>query len=715
MAPAPDPRASDFLVAVAGNPNSGKTTLFNALTGANARIGNYPGITVEIRTGHMHLPQAGRVRLVDVPGTYSLTARSPDEEVAINALLGRKGLRRPDAVLLVLDGTALERNLYLLMQVLEFEIPVVAVVNMLDAARDDGVDIDFDALREVFGIPIVGTIARRRQGVGLVRETLDDLLGDLEAAPRPGWQWEPADELAADLAGFEDLIDEEVRFRLDTPGSRRAFALWLLTSLHPHSELEVRPRLREYTLAVQERISAADRDLACESVAARYESIDRLTAGIVRRQPRRRDHTEKIDSVLTHPLWGTGVFLVIMGLIFQALFSWSDPMIGVIEHSFARLADLVRSALPAGVLRDLLADGIISGVGAVVVFLPQILFLFLFVSILEGTGYLSRAAFLVDRLMRRLGLHGQAFVPMLSGYACAIPAIMATRTIDNTRDRMLTIMAIPLISCSARLPVYTLIIALVFPAADKIGFLSTGTLVLFVIYTFSSGMAMLAAGFLGRTVFKGELRPLLLELPPYRLPDPRSVGLLLMERTGAFLSTAGSVILIATIVLWALLSFPRTTPLASDAGDSPVQHAAQLHSSYAGKIGSAIEPALEPLGFDWKIGVGLIGAFAAREVFVGTMGVIYGVGDDADAESVGLREAMRRDRRPDGRLLWTPLTGVSLVVFFMIAMQCMSTLAVTRRETRSWGWTLFMLGYLSTAAYLASLLVYQGGRLLGYA
>ncbi|MBU1073277.1 ferrous iron transporter B, partial [bacterium] len=402
-------------------------------------------------------------------------------------------------------------------------------------------------------------------------------------------------------------------------------------------------------------------------------------------------------------------------LIFQALFSWSDPMIGFIENTFARLAGLVRTSLPAGFLRGLLADGIISGVGAVVVFLPQILFLFLFVSILEGTGYLSRAAFLVDRLMNRLGLHGHAFVPMLSGYACAIPAIMATRTIDNTRDRLLTILSIPLISCSARLPVYTLIIALVFPAADKIGFLSTGTLVLFVIYTLSSGMAMLAASFLGRTVLRGELRPLLMELPPYRLPDPRSVLQVLLERTAAFLTTAGSVILVATVVLWAMLSFPRSSLIASEAAGTPRQHAAQLQDSFAGRIGSVLEPVLEPLGFDWKIGVGLIGAFAAREVFVGTMGVIYGVGEGADEESVGLREAMRRDRRPDGRPLWTPLTGVSLIAFFMIAMQCVSTLAVTRRETGSWGWTLFMVGYLSTAAYLVSLLVYQGGRLLGYA
>jgi len=720
MAPSPDPRASDLLVAVAGNPNSGKTTLFNALTGANARIANHPGITVEIRTGHVTLPGTGRVRLLDVPGTYSLTARSPDEEVAINALLGRKGMKRPDAVVLVLDGTALERNLYLLMQVLEFDIPVIAVVNMLDSARDDGIDIDFDALRKTFGIPVVGTVARKRQGVGLVRDALDELLGDPESARRPGWFWEPALPLADDLASFEPLIEEEVRFRLDTPGARRAFALWLMTSLHGTSELEVRPRLREHTLEVQARLEADGRDLAHESVVARYAVIDRIAATVLKQGPRRSHLTERIDAVLTHPFWGTAVFVILMGLIFQALFSWSEPMIGVIEQGFAALAGAVRGILPAGVARDLITEGIISGVGGVVVFLPQILFLFLFISILEGTGYLSRAAFLLDRLMRRLGLHGQAFVPMLSGFACAIPAIMATRTIDNRRDRMLTIMAVPLITCSARLPVYTLIIALLFPAADKIGFLSSGTVVLLAIYLLSAVMALLAVGVLGRTVLKGQLRPLLLELPPYRMPSVRSVLQVLWERTRAFLTTAGTVILVATVVLWALLSFPRLEPSDSGprdpamAGEAGLQ-AEQLRGSFAGRIGTAVEPVLEPLGFNWKIGVGLIGAFAAREVFVGTMGVIYGVGDEADEAHVGLREAMGDDIRADGSPLWTPLTGVSLIVFFMIAMQCISTLAVTRRETGSWGWTLFMLGYLSASAYLASLLVYQGGRLLGYA
>ena len=715
MAPATDPARRQKIVAVAGNPNSGKTTLFNALTGAHAKIGNYPGITVESRTAEAELPRAGRVTLVDVPGTYSLTARSPDEEVAINSLLGRKGLPRPDAVLVVLDAVALERSLFFLMQVMEFGLPVIAVVNMIDAARGEGIDLHFDALRKELGIPVVGTVARRRQGLDLVREALDDLLADGKAPPPPAWLWEPCAELSRDLDGFDAAIREEVHFSLPTPSARRAFALWLMMSVTPHSELEVRPRLRGIALETRARLEAAGRDLAREAVAARYAKIDLLAPRLITRNPPRSHQTERIDAVLTHPLWGTAVFVSIMGLIFQTLFSWSEPFMGLIEGGVGGLAGALRGVLPAGFLRDLLLDGVIAGVGGVLVFLPQILFLFLFISILEGTGYLARAAFLIDRLMRKLGLHGQAFVPMLSGYACAIPAIMATRTIDNRRDRFLTIMAVPLISCSARLPVYTLVIALTFPAAQKIGFLSTGTLVLLGIYVLSSLLALLAVGLLGRTVFKGRPRPLLLELPAYRMPDPKTVLMVMWERSRAFLTTAGTVILVMTVVLWVLLSFPRAGADLPPGADAAAVQSEQLRHSYAGRIGGALEPAIAPLGFDWKIGIGLIGAFAAREVFVGTMGVVYGVGGEGDPADDTLRAAMLRDRRPDGRPVWSPLTGVSLIVFFMIAMQCMSTLAVTRRETASWGWTLFMLGYLTAAAYLASLLVYQGGRALGFA
>ncbi|RJO67309.1 MAG: ferrous iron transport protein B [Myxococcales bacterium] len=719
-------------VAVAGNPNSGKTTLFNALTGSNAKIGNYPGVTIERRTGSMRLESLGRVEFVDVPGTYSLRARSLDEEAAINELLGRKGLSRPDAVILVLDATALERNLFLLMQCLEFDLPVIAAVNMMDLAKRRGLRIDFKALQSIFKIPFIPITAREREGLGALKQALETCLANPAAHPTPGWLWEPCPPLARDLDAFSAILDGEIRDGLKTVGARRAYALWMLMSLTADSEIPAPAAIRELTRSTQRHIADAGRDLDQEVIVARYAFIDRHAPLFIDRQAERKKHrSDRIDAILTHPVWGLLVFVFVMAVVFQALFSWSEPLIGFIESGFSGLADIFRRILPPSVGRDLLTDGVIAGVGGVLVFLPQILLLFFFLGVLEGTGYLARAAFLIDRLMRKVGLHGQAFVPMLSGYACAIPAIMATRTIEHRRDRMLTLMVIPLMSCSARLPVYTLIIALLFPAAEKIGPLSVGTLMLLGIYVIGTVLALIAAGVLGRTVLKGQPQPLLLELPSYRLPDPKSVLMTLVERAKVFLTTAGTIILLVTILLWALLSFPGDAPaakeletqtaLAESKGDaeravalSRQAQAERLRSSYAGEIGRWLEPAIEPLGFDWKIGIGLVGAFAAREVFVSTMGVVYGVGEEASEADEGLRDVMRRDKRPDGSPLWTPLVGMSLLVFFMIAMQCVSTLAIVRRETKSWGWTAFMLAYLTTAAYLASLAVYQGGKLLGF-
>jgi len=724
------PVNAPLTVAIAGNPNAGKTTLFNALTGANAKIGNYPGITVERRLGLLELPGAGLVELVDIPGTYSLTARSADEEVAIIELLGRKGFKRPDAAIIVLDATALERNLFLLMQVLEFEVPVIAAINMIDAARKDCIEIDLHRLEEIFQVPFVAVSARKRQGIHELKAALDGLLTGDEQPASEHWLWYPSAVLEKDLRQLEPVLRRELDF-LDTPNRRRAFALWLLMSLREEVELQVTPVVQDEARRVLKRIRKAGRDLDREVILKRYEFIDARSAEYIRRpMDPCRTPSDRIDTVLTHPVWGFMIFILIMGIIFQALFSWSDPFIGLLEQGFGGLSRWLETALPAGFLRALLIDGIIAGVGAVVGFLPQILFLFLFISLLEGTGYLARAAFMIDGVMRRIGLHGQAFVPMLSGLACAVPAILATRTIESRRDRLLTLMVVPLMSCSARLPAYTLIIGALFPASQQWGFISYGTLILLGIYFLSTVLALVAAGILGKTVFRGKPQPLLLELPPYRLPDLKSVAMTLWERSRVFLSTAGTIILVMTVILWAMLSYPSDTPakitdqmaLARAAGDTirlaeleDEAQAARLENSYAGRLGTLIEPAIEPLGFDWKIGVGLIGAFAAREVFVSTMGVVYGIGDSGDEESTGLRQAMTQARRPDGRKVWTPLAGVSLMIFFMIAMQCMSTLAVVRSETKSWKWTFFLIAYLTGTAYVASLLVYQGGRLLGLA
>jgi len=596
--------------------------------------------------------------------------------------------------------------------VLEFDLPVIAVVNMLDSARNDGLDISFDRLREFFGIPVVGTIARRRHGISLLKSELDDLLQSNGTRTSPPWHWTPAPSLDRELTALADQASSKCRFELPSGLACKAFALWLLSSLNKKSDLVVHPELRESALAARVRLRKEGLDLDYEMIVPRWNAIDRISPEIIRQTEAKEQQTDRIDAVLTHPVWGSMIFLAVMTLIFQALFSWSDPMIGMIQTGFARLTDLVIDFVPASLGRDLLTEGIIAGVGGVLVFLPQILFLFLFITVLEGSGYMSRTAFLLDRAMRRIGLQGHAFVPMISGFACAVPAIMATRTIENRRDRMLTMMVLPLISCSARLPVYTMIIALVFPNEMTTGFFRTGTLVLLGIYLGSTMLALLAAGTLSRTVLKGKPQPMLLELPPYRVPDPRSVLISLRDRATAFLTTAGTIILVITVLLWVLLSFPNVD---INTGDTQADNTASLRASYAGQLGTFIEPVIEPLGFDWKIGIGLIGSFAAREVFVGTMGVVYGIGDDEEALEKDLGRAMLADRRPDGTQIWTPLTGLSLMAFFVVAMQCMSTLAVTRRETNSWAWTGFMLTYLTVGAWLLSFAVYQGGRLLGYA
>jgi ferrous iron transport protein B len=494
---------------------------------------------------------------------------------------------------------------------------------------------------------------------------------------------------------------------------RRALALWALTSVHDDDELAGIPQaLRERIDEV--RRAARGRDLDGEIIGARYAFLDARVPSLF--APHRTAIlTERIDSVLLHPVSGFVTFLAVMLVVFQSLFAWADPAIGLIEGVFGRVGSWLGHVLPAGFLSDLLVDGVIGGVGNVLVFLPQILLLFFLLGLLEDSGYLARVAYLMDRVMKSLGLHGRAFVPMLSGFSCAIPAIMATRTMERRRDRLLTMMVIPLMTCSARLPVYTLVIAALFPPSHVFGFVPVQGLLMVAMYVFSTLTALGAAGVLGRTVLRGPRVPLILELPPYRMPMLKSVLQMMWQRSRLFLSEAGTVILTCTVVLWALLSYPKLPEPPADAGhEVHVQwQSDSLAHSVAGRMGKALEPVIAPLGFDWKIGVGLVGAFAAREVFVSTMGVIYGVGDDVDEESSTLRDRMRADKRPDGQPVYSPLVGLSLMVFFALACQCMSTLAIVKRETGGWAWPGFLFAYMTTLAWVASFFVYQGGRLLG--
>ncbi|MFO1011327.1 MAG: ferrous iron transport protein B [Planctomycetota bacterium] len=724
------------LVAIAGNPNTGKTTLFNRLTGANLKVGNYPGITVEKHSGRLVLG-AREVELFDIPGAYSLSARSREEEIAIQAVAGIPPHEKPDVVVLVADATQLARNLYLVLQVLELGLPVVVALNMCDLLEKRGLAIDVELLRAELGVPVVRVSALRDGEFHALRAAIEDVLARPELG-RPGARWvPPAGALQDDVRAVESALPASWLGSGSNAARASALALWALLSLDENDELgDVPAELR--TVVLERRAAAAmkGRQIDAEVIAGRYGWIDARIARIVRERPTPRSFSERIDGVLLNPWTGFPIFLLLMGIVFQSLFSWADPMIQFIERAFASLGSWTASVLPAGLVQDFVEHALIAGVGSVLVFLPQILLLFLFIGVMEDSGYMARLACLMDRLMRALGLHGRAFVPMLSGYACAVPAILATRTMERQRDRVLTMMVIPLMSCSARLPVYGLVIAALFPPATVWGFLPAQGLLMVAMYLFSTLMALGAAAVLSRTLFKAPSVPLIQELPPYRMPHWPSVLRMMWQRSRSFLVGAGTVILGCTVVLWALLSFPKHAEIAErfDAQRAEVartvadetaraeqladldaeQSSEELRASFGGRLGHAIEPAIEPLGFDWKIGVGLVGAFAAREVFVSTLGVVYGAGKDADEESQTLRARIREETRLDGKPVYTPLVGLSLMVFFALACQCMSTLAAVYRETKSWRWPLFLFTYMTVLAWIASFAVYQGGMALGF-
>jgi len=693
-------------VVLAGNPNTGKTTLFNRLTGENAKVGNYPGITVERHHGRMRLDTLGEIEVLDVPGTYSLVARSPEEQLAIRSIAGLHPLEQPDVTVVVVDATQLERNLYLVLQVLELGRPTVVALNMVDQLANEGLRVDDAELSRVLGIPVVPVVASRGQGLETLRAVIERSLIDPPVVAPPKIRQLGSELLHDDLVAVEELIP--VVWHQGDARRRTALALWALLSIDEDDELEdMPPDLRAEVLRRRHAAEAEGRSIEEEIIRARYDWIEthmpRVVQAVSLAGP---SLTDRIDRVLLHPTIGFAIFLVVMTVVFQSLFAWADPVIGYIESLFAWLGSGAHSLLPEGVLADLVANGLIAGVGSVLVFLPQILLLFFFIGLMEDTGYMARVAYLMDRLMKAIGLHGRAFVPMLSGYACAVPAILATRTMERKRDRLLTMMVVPLMTCSARLPVYGLLIAALYPPGEGAPFVQG--LLMVGMYLFSTVVALLAAGVLGRTVLKGKRMPLLLEMPPYRVPHWASVLRMMWQRSSIFVKEAGTVILACSVAMWFLLSFPR--PEAGSTADQSTV----LRESYGGRVGHFIEPAIEPLGFDWKIGVGILGAFAAREVFVSTMGIVYGLDEDEGATSNALRDRVREERWPDGRRVFTPLVCFSLMVFFALACQCMSTLAVVKRETRGWRWPTFLFGYMTALAWVASLAVYQSGRLLGF-
>jgi len=726
--PADSPAARPLVVALAGNPNAGKTSLFNALTGLRQKVANYPGVTVERKEGAWSLaPALPAARVIDLPGLYSLDANSPDERIARDVLMGRSTVTpAPDVVVAVVDATNLERNLYLVTQLLETGRPVVVALTMVDLAERERTEIDPARLAAALGVAVVPVTARQQRGL----EELARAVSGAAAECAPGASWHlsahaeaeverlGAGEAAARAEAFADLYGDE----LPEDDARRA-----------------------QVLAARGRLAHANPEWWQEPLVARYEWIERVASGAVKessRAPGRPRATERIDRVVTHRLFGPFVLLGVMLVVFQAIFSWASLPMELIDKGFGSLGEAVRGVLPEGLLTDLLVNGVISGVGGVLVFLPQILLLFFFIALLEDSGYMARAAFLLDRLMRGVGLHGKAFMPLLSSFACAIPGIMAARTIENPKDRLATILIAPFMSCSARLPVYTLMIAAFFSEDRVFGFVSVGALIILSMYLLGLAVAVGVAWVLKHTILKSPPPPLVLELPPYRVPGLLNVAQAMRTRAWLFVKRAGTVILAISILLWALVAFPRPEPTAvSETARAAVEQATretgpesrgeaapgvetrpadaaaegeQVRNSYAGRLGRAIEPAIAPLGFDWKMGVGLISSFAARETLVSTLSIVYNVGKDAEADSPSLVEAVRAAKRPDGRPAWTPLVAVSMMVFFVLACQCMSTVAVVRRETNSWRWPLFMVGYMLVLAYGASFVTYQGGRLLGF-
>jgi ferrous iron transport protein B len=690
---------SGLRIAVAGNPNVGKTSLFNLLTGSRYKVGNYPGVTVETREGRLRGGHpSSLINLVDLPGTYSLTPLAEDEAVAFRTLTGHP---RPDAVLLVLDASNLARNLYLALQIFELGLPIVVALNMIDLAQEAGVGVEAKHLEAVLGFPVVATVGRTGVGIDTLIAALERLA---DQRPRAEPRFLAPQPNHAALRGCLAKLDA-------VPD--RARARWLL-SARAADGLEIcdaSPIERTQLDALdQNEVDQAIREL----VELRYAEVDRLLADLPERPapavidaaPTMR-RSAKIDAVLTHRVLGPLSFLVVMALVFQSIFTWAEPLMGLIESGVALLSDAAARLLGPGLFTDLLTEGVIAGVGNVVVFVPQIFLLFLFIGLLEDSGYMARAAFIVDRVMARVGLNGKAFVPLLSGYACAIPAIMSTRTISSFKDRVVTILMIPFMSCSARLPVYTLLIGAMFVANRRVlGPFTEGGLILLSMYLLGTLTALLLGAVYKRTMLPGPVPPLVLELPPYRLPRVgdtlRQVG----DRTADFLRDAGTIILAVTIVLWGLLSFPRVDESTLAPGETAIEH------SYAGQFGKAIEPALEPIGQDWRIGIGLIGSFAAREVLVSTLGLVYGI-ENAEEDDAPLREVIRNAEDEAGNPRYSKLSALALMVFFVYACQCMSTLAVVRRETRSWKWPIFMFASMTGIAYFTALLVFQGGRALG--
>jgi ferrous iron transport protein B len=682
-------------VALVGNPNCGKTAIFNLLTGLHQKVSNYPGITVEKKEGTVYAQGDKTFNLLDLPGTYSLSAESFDEQIVSDQVLSwAKGENPPAVIVSVVDASNLSRNLYLTTQLLDLDIPTIVVLNMMDQLKDSS-QIEIQKLKKELGVSAVVPIsAKMNWGLDALKSAIQKSLVNLAQTNHQS-QWINQD------------ISHQIKLLIEPHFSSSKFAA--AHALRRISRNESLNGENSNIEAIRNSILELGYNTDTLEATLRYKWIDGILPFVqpkIRTKIQKETRSERWDKILTHPWMGPAIFMAILYFIFQSIFTWASIPMDWIQAGIDNIAIFVLSNMSPGMLRDILVEGIIGGVGAIVIFLPQILILSFFLTVLEDTGYMARVAFMLDKSMTKMGLHGKSILPLMSAYACAIPGIMSTRTIDSWKERLVTILILPLMSCSARLPVYTLLISAFIPPITVGGYFNLQGLTLVVMYFLGTVTALILAKIFSRFIKEKSSSSFVMELPPYRVPITRSVIRQVFIRGKLFLVNAGKIIMAISILLWFLASYPKV--------DSSLTDVNPIHHSYAGKIGHAMEPVIRPLGFDWKIGIGLLTSFAAREVMVSTMATIYNVEDRGD-KTVNLREAMRNDvDEKTGVPVYTPLIALALMVFYVFAAQCMATFAIVRQETNSWKWPLFMIAYLTILAYAGAFIVYRGGLLLGY-
>lgn len=691
-------------VALVGNPNSGKTSLFNQLTGLNQKVGNFPGVTVDKKTGNCHLSATQKVQIIDLPGTYSLYPKSLDERVIIDLLYDKKGASYPDLVIVTADASNLKRNLLLFTQLADLKIPAILALNMIDVAEQEGVQIDIPALHKALGVPVIPMNARKGVGIAALKILMSQ---QLDAVPAPVYK-----------------VPESLKPVIESIKARFGISNDYLALHYAHQYKSLKFLSAEDVAFISELVQVhgfKSNTLQAEETIARYTYINELLLDAVKveRVEKEEKFSNRLDQVLTHKIYGYLIFLGVLFLVFQAIFTWASYPMDLIDEGVAALNGLIQENF-SGPLINLLTEGVIAGLGGVLVFVPQIAILFAFIAILEETGYMARVTFMMDKIMRKFGLNGKSVVPLISGVACAVPAVMSARTIENWKDRMITIFVTPLMSCSARIPVYTVLIALVVPETYYFGFLNLQGLVLMALYLIGFIAAILSAWLLKVVLKARERSYFIMELPVYKMPRWKNVGLTMVEKSKTFLFEAGKVIVAISVILWVLASYgpgdnfekaeQQAIAEAAELNLSQTEldnliSSHQLEQSYAGIIGRSIEPAIEPLGYDWKIGIALITSFAAREVFVGTMSTIYSIGEEENVTTI--KEKLMTVTDKQGEPFFTPARSFSLMIFYLFAMQCVSTLAIVRRETKSWMWPMAQMVYMSGLAYIFALITFR--------